>query len=89
MTPKPTGYDEAVKLAGEFLSADGPYTIDRMALARALLYAHEQRRTEGTRELCLKHSVWQNEPESPCTNSAMAGYECQITDCPIRRGGEG
>lgn len=91
MTPKPLGYDEAVANAkgmvdgGSLKFTDTP--IGKICVA--LLYAHEQRKTEGTVEVCLVC-------ENPFTNGVCkysadtVEYKRNYPDnCPIRRGGEG
>ena len=86
MTPKPPGYDEAVKeamLLKYFADNGGNINVDVLRSARALLYAHEQRRTEGTHEVC-------NECKRKCDRwCGAADSVIDYDDCPIRRGGEG
>ena len=60
---------------------------DVNTLRRAYTALREKARTPHTREVCERHSIWQNDPDSKCVNAAMAGYECPVSDCPLRSAG--
>ena len=74
------------------LALENATLLDKLAVAEARAEAAEKAlasaklRTHGCREVCEHHSIWQNDPNSACTNAAMAGYECRIPNCPVMRG---